>query len=74
MALPTDYPVGIPAENYDFVVTWAICECMRAVQDKRLDSYLSKLDFQRGTVIESVNTRQVKEPEFVRGYQEMEWW
>ena len=74
MELPGDLPVGIPAEDYDFIVTWAICECMRAVEDPRLDAYLAKMEYQKGSVTESVNTRQVKEPEFVKSYMESEFW
>jgi hypothetical protein len=74
MMLPDSYPEGIPAEDYDFIVTWAICECMRSTSDPRLAGYLDKLSFQRDSIIASVNTRQVKEPEFVKGFQEQEWW
>jgi hypothetical protein len=74
MLLPDDYPAGIPPEHYDFIVTWAIAECLRAQGDKRLPLYESKLEYQRNTVIASVNTRQRKDPEFVTGYMESEGW
>jgi hypothetical protein len=74
MGLPDSYPIGIPAENFDYIVTWAICECMRTYKDNRLDDYLIKLEYQRRAIIESVNTRQVKEPQFVTGYMENEYW
>jgi hypothetical protein len=74
MALPDSYPVGVPVEDYDFIVTWAICECMRSIKDERLKTYLDKLEFQRGSVVESVNTRQIKEPTFVTGFMEQEGW
>jgi len=74
MVLPTDTPTEIPAEHHGFIVTWGICECMRMVEDDRLDQYESKLEFQRNSVIAGVNTRQAKEPTFVTGFMEEEYW
>src|SRR4030042_3890584 len=68
MTLPADTPTEIPSEHHGFIVTWAICECMRKIADKRLQAYESKLQYQRDTVIGSVNMRQVKEPIFVTGF------
>jgi hypothetical protein len=72
MAVGTDYPADIASENYDFIVTWMICEGMRAGQDDRLQMYQDKLGSQRDSIMNSVNVRQVREPRFVRGYQEAE--
>jgi hypothetical protein len=73
MTLPQDSAL-IPLEHKDFVVSWAICECMRSLQDQRLDAYLAKLDMQQELVIQSINTRQRKEPVFVTGFMEEEYW
>ncbi|HCV42404.1 MAG TPA: hypothetical protein DGH68_02900, partial [Bacteroidetes bacterium] len=62
MTYPSSYCTGVPLDHSDFMVTWAICECMRTAQDPRLSDYESKLDFQRESIINSVNTRQRKEP------------
>jgi hypothetical protein len=74
MYMPDSYPQGIPIEDYDFIVTWAICECMRSNKDDRLNQYLDKLSFQKDSVVASVNSRQAKEPEFVVGFMEEEFW
>ena len=74
MLLPDDYPAGIPPEHYDYIVTWAIAECMRETHDKRLPQYLDKLAYQKDSIVASVNTRQRKEPEFVIGFMESEYW
>jgi hypothetical protein len=74
MELPTDYPAGLPTEHSDFIVTWMICEGMRSVQDDRLGSYEAKLGYQRDSVIASVNQRQVREPQFVKGFMQEEQW
>jgi hypothetical protein len=74
MVLPQDAPIGIPPEHWDFIVTWMICEAMRSIGDPKLDSYISKLEFQKETVLESVNDRQTKDPRFVRGYMQEEQW
>jgi hypothetical protein len=74
MMFPSSYPEGVPPEHYDFIVTWAVCEGLRAQNDARLGDYLSKLEWQKTSLINSVNTRQSKEPKFVRGYMEDEGW
>jgi hypothetical protein len=74
MIYPNDYPIEIPPEHIDYIVTFAICECMRTIGDERLAVYLEKLDKQEQTVIASINTRQSKEPKFVTGYMEEEFW
>ena len=74
MGLATDTPSEIPAEHHAFIVTWAITECMRKIQDNRLQEYISKLEFQRESVIAGVNMRQTKEAEFVTGFMEEEYW
>lgn len=74
MQLPTDYPVGIPLEHYDFIVTWIICEGMRAAKDPRLADYLAKMEYQKDMIVVSINDRQVKEPKFVTGYMQHEEW
>lgn len=73
MALPADTPSEIPAEHHGFIVTWAIVELLPD-GDPRIEKYKSKLDFQKDSTIASVNTRQVKEPEFVVGFMEEEFW
>ena len=60
MMLPDSYPVGIPPEDYDYIVTWGIVEGLRSVADKRLPAYLTKLEDQKQSVIQSVNSRQVR--------------
>jgi hypothetical protein len=72
MTLPDHYPIGIPAEHWDFIVTWAITECMRSVNDKRLSNYEGKLEYQAKSVIQSVNSRQAREPQYVKGFLEDE--
>lgn len=74
MMFPSSYPDGIPPEHYDFIVTWAVSEGLRSMNDPRLQDYLAKLEWQKTSLINSVNTRQVKEPKFVRGYMEDEGW
>lgn len=74
MMLPSSYPEGVPPEHYDFIVTWAVCEGLRSQNDARLGDYLEKLEWQKTSLINSVNTRQAKEPTFVRGYMEDEGW
>lgn len=74
MSLPTDTPSEIPSEHHGFIVTWAVCECMRKIDDPRLQNYESKLEFQKNTVIAGVNTRQSKEATFVTGFMEEEYW
>lgn len=73
MTLPEDTPSQIPAEHHGFIVTWATVECMRKIEDPRLSTYESKLEYQRTSVIAGVNTRQAKEPVFVTGFQEEEY-
>jgi hypothetical protein len=51
MSLPTDEPTQIPAEHHGFIVTWAVVECMRKVEDARLDQYQSKLEYQKESVV-----------------------
>jgi hypothetical protein len=74
MALPTDYPTGIPIEHSDFMVTWAVTESLRKLADERLGSFESKRDFQQEAIINSINSRQIKEPQFVVGFMEEEYW
>ena len=74
MTLPDDTPTQIPAEHHGFIVTWAVVECMRRIEDPRLDQYSSKLEFQKDSVIAGVNTRQAKEATFVTGFMEEEYW
>jgi len=72
MTLPTDAPTAIPADYYDYIVTWMVCEALRSVGDQRLTLYLDKLERQKNSTVASVNARQVREPMFVRGYMESE--
>lgn len=73
MMFPQDYPVGIPREHWDYIVTWAVCEGLRSMKDPRLSSYEDKLKLQSTSVINAINTRQVKEPMFVKGFMEDMW-
>lgn len=74
MTKPDDYPVGIPSEHYDFIVTWAIADCLRSIGDPKLIAYENKLKFQAESVMASVGSRQVREPRFVRAFMEEEGW
>lgn len=72
MMYPGDTMIGTPREHWDFVVTWAVCEGLRSLNDPRLPSYENKLKLQITSVINAVNSRQSKEPTFVRGFLEAE--
>lgn len=74
MTLPDDYPTGIPTEHSDFMVTWATRECLRSIKDPRKTDWDEKIDEQGTRIIESVNTRQIREPKFVIGFMEEEYW
>lgn len=74
MVRPDDYPAGIPAEHYDFIVTWMVTDCLRVQADPRLQAFLQKLDNQATSVKLSIASRQIKEPEYVRAYMEEEMW
>lgn len=69
-----DTPTQIPAEHHGFIVSWMICEALRSRADGRLGSYASKLEHQRGMIVEAVAVRQIREPQFVTGYLEDEGW
>jgi hypothetical protein len=74
MTAPTDTPTGIPPEHWDAIVTWMVCEALRSMGDNRLVAYEDKLSRQLENVVASVNARQIREAEFVRGFMEDEWW
>lgn len=73
LTLPTDEPTLIPSEHHDFIVTYAVCECLREMRDEQLPDYLDKLQRQREMIAESVADNQIKEPVFVRSFMEGEW-
>ncbi len=70
----TDTPALIPVEHHDYVVTWAVAEGLRSAGDNRYELYLEKLKAQEAGVIDCVNARQIKDPEYVRGYLEDDWY
>jgi hypothetical protein len=74
MMYPGDTLVGVPRETWDIVVTWAVCEGLRSMGDNRLSDYEKKLEYQQTLIINSINTRQSKEPVFVTGFMESDYW
>jgi len=74
MTEPDDEPTPIPPEHWDYIVTWMVCNALRTKTDPRLASFESKLKYQGERVVDSVGIRQVRDPVFVTGYLENEWY
>lgn len=70
MALPTDAPNLIPAEHWDYIVTWAVCDVLRTKNDARLPLFLDKLHEQEIRIGDAISRRQIRDPVYVKGYME----
>jgi hypothetical protein len=65
-------PTGIPAEFWDYVTTYVICEVLRSRGDERLSGYLDKLASQSVSIQGVASSRQIMHPKYVRGFMEDE--
>jgi hypothetical protein len=74
MEEPDDEPTPIPPEHWDYIVTWMVCNALRTKGDQRFLAFDSKLKTQGERVVDSVGIRQVRDPVFVTGYLENEWY
>ncbi len=69
MTKRSDTP-ALPAEHHRFIITWAVADVLRSLGDPRLSAYDEKLAYQRNSVIEAVNSTDIKEPRFARAFDE----
>jgi hypothetical protein len=74
MILPGDTPDPIPREHWDYIVTWMVCNVLRTKNDPRLTAFVAKLKDQEGRIVNAVGTRQTREPIFVKGFDEMDYY
>lgn len=74
MTLPSDTVASIPEEHQDYIVNHIVCECLRETGDPNLRAYLLKLERQADSIMQAVGDVQVREPTFVRGFMEEEFW
>lgn len=71
---PADEPTPIPPEHWDYIVTWMVCNALRTKGDPRFAAFQEKLTMQGERIVDSVGIRQVRDPVFVEGYLENEWY
>jgi hypothetical protein len=71
---PTDTIAPIPLEHFDYIVTYVVAECMREGENPAYQLWLDKLERQKDMIVESINTVQIRDPKYVRGYMEEEGW
>jgi hypothetical protein len=63
LSILTDSPTTIPIEYHDYILTYMVCECMRAGNDPRVASYTEKLTAQGGKIAAALKARVLNEPQ-----------
>jgi hypothetical protein len=63
LTILTDSPSTIPIEYHDYILTYMVCECMRAGNDPRVATYTEKLTAQVGKIAAALKARALNEPQ-----------